>query len=348
MTDAGRPLPEAGLAALAHDFNNLLGVIAASADAARERATHDPALLADLDVVTTATERGAALIRTLLGLGGQSPPPSPQAMDLNAALQALTPLLRRILGSRIALHLVDGNPPLAWLDPVGLDRVVLNLAANARDAMPAGGRLTLRTGHADGYAALEVADTGEGIAPDLLPTVLEPGVTTKATGRGHGLGLASVAEIMRRGGGRLAIESAPGAGTTVRLHFPATAPPRQQAGRLVLLVEDETPVRNLATRKLSRLGWQVLAADSAESALSIVESRLGDLALVVADLALPGNDGLALIRDLRARRPDLPAVLASGYAASAATLDGPEVRLLPKPYSLDGLAQACAEAAERS
>jgi len=345
VTEPG-PLPdEVQLATIVHDFNNLLGVIAASAEAARERATQDPALLAELDTVAAAAERGAALVRRLLGV--RRPVPTPRVLNLNAALRALMPLLRRALGAGIALDLAEGNPPLAWADPVGFDQAVLNLAANARDAMRGGGRLTLRTGQRDGHGLLEVTDTGEGIAPNLLCKVLQPGVTTKPAGRGFGLGLASVSETMRAAGGSLVIESVLGEGTTVRLLFPP-APVARCAGRLLLLVEDETPVRSLAARALTRRGWEVLATDSAESALTAAESRLADLALVVADLSLPGGDGLGLIRTLRVRRPGLPAILTSGYLTVAAASDEPDLHFLSKPYDMETLAQACAEAVERS
>lgn len=345
MTEAGPPPTTAQLDAIVHDFNNLLCIIAASAAAARERAAHDPALLAELGDIEAAAERGAALVRKVLGLGGQATPPAPRAMDLNAALRSLTPMLRRILGTDIALELED-TLPLAWVDPAGFDQAVLNLAANARDAMPAGGRFTLCTKHRDGRAVVEASDTGEGIAPDLLPRVLQPGVTTK--GAGHGIGLASVSATVQQSGGRVTIESVLGEGTTVRLHFPA-APEAQRPGRkLVLLVEDEAPVRNLAARMLTRRGWEVLAVDSAESAIAVAEARLADLMLVVADFSLPGLDGAALIRDLRARRPSLPAILTSGYPAAVIAPDESQLRTLAKPYDLESLAQACAEAVERS
>jgi DNA-binding NtrC family response regulator len=152
---------------------------------------------------------------------------------------------------------------------------------------------------------------------------------------------------MRAGGGSLVIESVLGKGTMVRLLFPP-APVARRAGWLLLLVEDETPVRSLAARALTRRGWEVLATDSAESALTAAESRLADLALVVADLSLPGGDGLGLIRTLRVRRPGLPAILTSGYLTVAAASDEPDLRLLSKPYDMETLAQACAEAVERS
>ena len=332
------------LATFAHDFNNLLSIIASSAESGRERAVHDLALLQDLDAIGAAAQRGAVLLRKLVALDGDGEgTPAPQAVDLNAAVQALSPLLRRVLDARIALNVVAGTPPLAWLDPVGLDQVILNLAVNARDAMPAGGRLTLSTGCLDGDATLAVADTGEGIPSDLLPTVLRPGVTTKRPGCGQGLGLASVFEIVRQSRGGLMIESAPGEGTVVRLHFPAEGA-LAAARRVVLLVEDEAPVRRLAATALSRDGWEVISAESVTSALAAAAPRLVDVALVVTDLSLPDGDGLALIQHLRTRRPGLPAVLASGYPASALAQEERGLRILAKPYGLDSLVRACAAA----
>ena len=341
--NGGRSL-DGRLATVIHDLNNLLGVIVASAESGRERAAHDPVLLQELDAICAAAGRGAALMRKLVAPdveGDGDGAPVPQAVDLNAAVQALTPLLRRALSVRIVLDVAAGTPPLAWLDPVGLDQAMLNLAVNARDAMPGGGRLTLSTGHLDGHATLEVADTGQGIPPDLLPKVLRPGVTTKRAGGGQGLGLASVFEIVRQSHGYLMIESAPG-GTVVRLHFPAARTPA--AGRLVLLVEDEAPVRGLAARTLARHGWNVLSADSVASALAAAEPRLADIALVVADFSLLDGDGMALIQALRTWRPGLPAVLTSGYPASALAQDECGLRILAKPYSLASLVQACVEA----
>ena len=336
---------DVGLATVIHDFNNLLGIIAASAESGRERAVHDPVLLQDFDAISAAVGRGAALLRKLVAPDGEEVgegAPRPQAVDLNTAVQALSPLLRRALGIRIALDVVAGTPPLAWLDPVGLDQAMLNLAVNARDAMIAGGHLTLSTGHLDGYATLEVADTGEGIPPGLLPKVLRPGFTTKRAGDGQGLGLASVFEIVRQARGSLVIESAPGGGTVVRLHFPAAR--ALTAGRLVLLVEDEASVRGIAARALARHGWDVLPADSVASALAAAEPRLTEIALVLADFSLLDGDGLALIRALRARRPGLPAVLTSGYPASDLTQGERDLLILAKPYDLDSLVRTCAEA----
>ncbi len=337
------------LATVIHDFNNLLGVIAASAKSGRERAAHDPVLLQDLDVISTAAGRGAALMRKLVasdGRGDGEGAPMPQApgvaVNLNAAVEALSPLLRRILDAQIALDMVAGAPPLAWLDPVGLDQAILNLAMNARDAMAGSGRLTLSTGHLDSYATLEVADTGEGISPNLLPRVLRPGVTTKRARGGQGLGLASVFEIVQQARGSLVIESASGEGTVVRLHFPAARMP--MTGHLVLLVEDEAPVRSIAARALARHGWDVLPAESVASALAAAEPRLADIALVLADFSLPDGDGLALIHALRARRPGLPAVLTSGYPASVLAQGERELRILAKPYDLVSLVRTCAEA----
>ena len=190
---------------------------------------------------------------------------------------------------------------------------------------------------------LEIADTGEGIPPNLLPAVLRPGVTTKRAGGGRGLGLASVFEIVRHARGALVIESAPGEGTVVRLHLPAAHLPTA-AGRLVLLVEDEAAVRGLAARALARHGWEVLPAESVASALAAAKPRLTEIALVVADFSLPDGDGIALIHILRAQNPGLAAVLSSGYPASALSQDERDMRILAKPYSLDSLVRACADA----
>jgi two-component system cell cycle sensor histidine kinase/response regulator CckA len=243
--------------------------------------------------------------------------------------------------------------------------------------MPAGGTLTLRTGHQtvyrpfqDGletitpgrYVVIEATDTGIGIPPEILPHIFEPFFTTRRTSGGSGLGLSTVLGIARQSGGFVTVDSRPNLGTTIRVYLPrhdgadtpeARAPvpslpqilepppaPAAPTSRTVLLVEDEAPVRALAERALRQAGWAVLTADSAEAALD----RLGaePIDLLVSDIVLPGMDGTALLARLRARRPDLPAILVSGYAESAVRGDLPldDVAFLPKPYALKALVAA--------
>jgi two-component system cell cycle sensor histidine kinase/response regulator CckA len=250
--------------------------------------------------------------------------------------------------------------------PAELDQVLMNLILNARDAMPEGGRILVRTGHATllrplagpggaapagRYAVAEVIDEGAGVAPDAMPRLFEPFFTTRAGAGGNGVGLSAVRDILRDRGGCVAVESVPGR-TAFRVYLPsreppvapvvapAAGPPRAPAERTVLLAEDEEPVRRLAARTLAARGWTVIEADSGEAALALDPSSLARVEAVVADMAMPGLDGPALIARLRADRPGLPAVLVSGYPKPR----GGDIVFLAKPYTLQALAEALEEA----
>jgi two-component system cell cycle sensor histidine kinase/response regulator CckA len=235
---------------------------------------------------------------------------------------------------------------------------------NARNAMPAGGTLTLRSFEATlhrplthgrdtippgRYMAIEVRDTGIGIPPDLLGRIFDPFFTTRHEQGGSGLGLSTAHGIVRQSGGLLTVESQPGQGTAFSVYLPChdapedapetVAPPAVQPrdGRTVLLIEDEELVRRLAEQVLTRLGWRVLAADSGEAALELLAAapaEAAELAVVVADMVLPGMDGVAVVRIVRTQRPDLPAILVSGYAEETLRRDlaRDNIAFLPKPY----------------
>jgi two-component system cell cycle sensor histidine kinase/response regulator CckA len=361
---------------VAHDFNNLLQAIAGAAEALSEppqtaptgAAQASPPAAEEVAVIREASRRGAALVRQLLAFSRQQTL-MPRVVAVNRAVSDLAPLLRRSLGERVRLQLVLEEPERAVrVDPGQLDQVLVNLAVNARDAMPDGGTLTLRTRRRTllaprrtatetippgRYVGIEVQDTGTGIPPDVLPRIFEPFFTTRPGG-GTGLGLSTVVGIVRQSGGFLEVETAPGQGSLFRILLPrsgeppapsasASAPPGVPAPAttgIVLLVEDEDAVRRLAERALRRRGWQVLSADSAEAALALLTPGQR-LACVVTDMVMPGMDGAALVVELRQRlaQPDLPAIIASGYAevprhdaiGTAATA------FLPKPYALRDL-----------
>ncbi|MBL6454130.1 response regulator [Belnapia sp. T6] len=341
---------------IAHDFNNLLGIILGGTAAARAAAP-GPAVTTELAAVEDAARRGAALVGQLLAFARQQRL-QPRIIELNAAITGLAPLLRRLLGEGVRLDLALEEPGRrVRVDPAQLDQVLLNLAANAREAMLAGGVLTIGTTHAlvlgEGdpslppgrYAVLEVRDTGCGIPPEALPRLFEPFFTTRPERGGTGLGLATVQGIVAQSGGRIAVESTPGVGTCFRIHLPRQEGPVDQpavppaavpapgSGPL-LLVEDEAPLRRLAERVLARAGHEVLPAESAEAALDLLEDSPPP-ALLVSDVAMPGMDGVELARRLRQRWPSLPVVLLSGYAeaALAADLAGEGFRFLAKPYA---------------
>jgi two-component system cell cycle sensor histidine kinase/response regulator CckA len=351
---------------IAHDFNNLLTVIAGAAEAILDRAEADGQTQKDARQIQAAAARGAALVRQLLAFG-RPQTPQPRAVAVDEAIDDLFAMLHRLLGGRVRLEL-DLQAPgrMVRVDPTQFDQVLANLAVNARDAMPAGGTLTLRSRDVTlvqpltygrdtippgRYVAIEVRDTGVGIPPDLLGRIFDPFFTTRQEEGGSGLGLSTAHGIVRQSGGLLAVESKQGQGTVFRVHLPChdapetAAPPVQDAppaadppaGRTVLLIEDEELVRRLVEPVLTRRGWRVLVADSGETALDMLAATPAEVAapaVVVADMELPGMDGAAVVRALRTQRPDLPAILVSGYVDETLRRDlaRDNIAFLPKPY----------------
>ncbi|WP_270937901.1 ATP-binding protein, partial [Falsiroseomonas oryzae] len=357
---------------IAHDFNNLLTAISGSAEAALSRDPDGPAA-PELRQVMESAARGAALVRQLLAFARQQAM-NPRVVELNDAVAAMGGLLKRLLGSRVRLSVELEQPGRrVRIDPTQLDQVIMNLALNARDAMPDGGSLRIATGHAvvlhpeplgaeelppGRYAVLEVGDSGAGIPPDLLPRIFDPFFTTKRDQGGSGLGLSTVHGIVRQSGGFIAAESRVGEGTTFRIWLPrhegtsdspppaepppavvAPKPAEAREGRTILLVEDEPALLSLAERALRRAGFDVLPAASAEDALELLEKGAPTPIALVSDVVMPGMDGLALAAKLRERDPDLPVLLVSGYAevALGRDLEAERLKLLPKPYALADL-----------
>ncbi len=346
-------------AGIAHDFNNLLTAILSATEAL------DPSITGpgreDLGNIKQGAERGAALVRQLLAFGRQQTL-QPRIIALNDAVRAAGGLLHCLLGSRIELILQLEEPGrLVRIDPTQLDQVLLNLAANARDAMPNGGTLTIATGRRllltaepEGsdiippgrYATLEIRDTGQGIPPETLPHIFEPFFTTKRGAGGTGLGLSTVHGIVRQSGGFLSVTSTLGQGATFRITLPrhegqpaAAAPlPARPSGSKLLLVEDEAPVRRLAARALSRAGWDVIEAATPEEALA---ADLDGVAQLVSDVVMPGMDGPALVSQIRERFPSLPALLMSGYADAAQrrALEADNIAFLAKPFPMTTLVE---------
>jgi two-component system cell cycle sensor histidine kinase/response regulator CckA len=321
-------------------------------------------LAAELSQIRQAAGRGALLVKQLLAYARQQVL-APRLVPLNEVVEGIAALLRGT-GQRQGVTLdvsLDEPGRMVLIDPSQLDRVVMNLAMNARQAMPQGGRLRLATGRLvllsalpgvpdtvppGRWTVLEVTDTGGGIPPELLPRIFEPFFTTRPDQGGTGLGLATVHGIVRQSGGFMVVESQPGEGTRFRILLPrveeaapapvpppapvAAASPRHPPGP-ILLVDDEAPLRRLAERALRRAGHEVVVAEDAEAALSLLEEGLvpGHL---VSDVAMPGMDGLALARALRGRFPGLPVLLVSGYAHVTvdAGLEEEGIRFLSKPY----------------
>ncbi|WP_424134038.1 ATP-binding protein [Roseomonas chloroacetimidivorans] len=341
---------------IAHDINNLLSIIHGALDATR---TATPATTDSLQPAQDAADRGAALVRRLLAFARRQQL-APRILDLDDSITGAAPLLRTLLGPGIILNIHPGAlGRRIRVDPSQLDQVLLNLAANARDAMAGQGTLTIATdttialqeepGLPDAlppgrWTVLDVTDTGPGIPPELLPRIFEPFFTTKAGQGGTGLGLATVHGIVRQSGGALQLHTRPGQ-TRFRIHLPrhegepepAPPPPApaqaEPTHRHILLVDDEAPLRRLAATALERAGHRVTQAEDGDSALELLDSGLQPGA-IVSDIAMPGLDGIALARAARARQPHLPVVLMSGYAEAALDQDmtGDNLHFLSKPY----------------
>ena len=351
---------------IAHDFNNLLTAISGAAEALLERdGPPDP----DAQQILDSAGRGAGLVHQLLAFGRQQTL-QPRALAVNEAITTLSSLLDRLLGAQVRLVLDLETPGrMVRVDPTQLDQVLVNLAVNARHAMPDGGTLTLRSGHINLYRSLilgeetippgryvmiEVQDTGIGIPADVLPRIFDPFFTTRREHGGNGLGLSTVHGIVRQSDGFLAVESVMGKGSRFRIYLPrfdvehATAKLEQKPvsltssgeRRVVLLVDDDDAVRRVAERALIRRGWTVLAADQADAALALVAAEGGEVCAVISDVVMPGMDGPALVRALRETLPGLPAILVSGYAEETLRrqLVGEGVVFLAKPYGLRDLA----------
>jgi len=361
---------------MAHDFNNLLGIIIGNLDLARGSKALQPD---DAELVGDALDaalRGAELTRRLLAFARRQPL-KPERVDLNALIGDIVKLLTRTLGEGVEISL-DLTPDL-WpivIDPAQLEASLANLATNARDAMPQGGKLMISTmnRHLDAdyaslfpevapgdYALIEVSDTGSGIPPDLIGRIFEPFFTTKEAGKGTGLGLSMVFGFVKQSGGHINVYSEPDVGTTFRLYLPrapegtaAEAPAErgllaQGRGEVVLAVEDNAALRRVVLRQLHDLGYRALEAESAAAALATCEREKVDL--LFTDVILAGGaDGYALAREVRRRWPETAVVLTSGFPQMKFDNDSgwkDEFVLLSKPYRRRDLAQALRDALEK-
>ena len=320
---------------VAHDFNNLMTAILGFAALANQSLPKEHAARSHLDEIQKATDRASALTSQLLAFSRRQVV-QPRIIDLSAECRDAESLLRRLLGERVRLAATyDSEPVRIEIDPNALHQVIMNLAVNARDAMPGGGTLTIRTARVDPASPespmpgrygvlLEVRDEGTGIPPDVLERIFEPFFTTKPTGRGTGLGLSTVYGIVQQAGGEITVESLVGRGTTFRLWFPARepavvatvvepAPETRRAAARVLLVEDEPAVRLLLSRVLSSAGFTVSVAGDPASALA--SAREADrLDVLVTDVGLPGMNGAELASAILSVHPGARALFISGYA----------------------------------
>ena len=353
---------------VAHDFDNLLNVISSYAAFAREEAGNDPAhiqwetLRADLEHVEAAAWRAAGLTRQLLAFARRDVI-QPRVLSLNEVIAGVEQLLHRTLGEHVELAAeLAADLSCVLADPGQIEQVLVNLAVNARDAMPGGGKLTVQTAdvqvdeayaapRADlrpgWYASMKVSDTGTGIPKDIVNRVFEPFFTTKPQGEGTGLGLATSYGIITQAGGTIRIYSEPGLGTTINVLLPATghaapaqppppAPPRSGAGQVVLIVEDETALHEVARRILDRNGYHVLTAASGPEAIDLVTSHPGRIDLLLTDVIMPQMMGKEVAKRIRAHRPDVRVLYMSGYTQGMLSAQGvlePGVNLIEKPFS---------------
>jgi len=358
---------------IAHDFNNLLTVIGGHADLIAAGAAPGSIVAAEATEIRAAVDRASGLTRQLLAVSRRQVL-EPEPVDCAAVVANLEPMLRRLLGEQIEL-VVELPPEGAWVeaDPGQLEQVVLNLAVNARDAMPEGGRLTIGVRVAPAgsivppqpeardhdVVVLTVRDTGEGMTPEVAARAFEPFFTTKPAGVGTGLGLATVYGIVRQSGGEIDLATAPGAGTAFTIVLPRIEPPAEQpasagaaaGGRrpaTVLVVEDEASVRTLVRRVLEADGHVVLDAADASAAEALAEALDAAPDLLLTDVVLPGRSGAELAQRLQARWPGLPVVFMSGYAPPEAGLDAVAGKRLfvAKPFSPDQLRRAVRTALE--
>jgi signal transduction histidine kinase/ActR/RegA family two-component response regulator len=358
---------------IAHDFNNLLGVVIGNLDLLRPQvqsiAEADEMVGDSLD----AALKGAELTRRLLAFARRQPL-SPARIDINELVDGSAKLISRVLGEAIDVVLELGQD--IWLveaDPAQLESSLVNLATNARDAMPKGGRLrfaTLNRTLDDDYAAqyedvtpgeyamIAVSDTGSGMPPDVLSRIFEPFYTTKETGRGTGLGLAMVFGFMKQSRGHVNVYSEVGKGTVFRLYLPRNVsvsashhhagiePTAQGHGELVLVVDDNTAMRKMVASQLRALNYRVIEAGSAANALEILEQE--SVQIVLSDIVMPGaSNGIDLIRTTVARWPHMRVVLSSGFADPTVLSElgsTGNIRVLVKPYRKDDLARAVGHA----
>lgn len=355
---------------VAHDFNNILTAIIGHCDLMLMRHTPGDSDYDDIQQVKSNSNRAAGLTRQLLAFSRQQTL-RPQILQLPDIVSDVSNLLKRLLGESVRLEVSHGrNLGAVRADPGQLEQVIVNLAVNARDAMPEGGTLNIQTYAvpairvremrnqimpAGDYTALRVSDTGLGIPPDILAKIFEPFFTTKELGKGTGLGLSTVYGIVKQSGGYIFAESELGRGASFVIYLPVHAGAAEQPAPVrapvrksetwgtgtVLLVEDEDMVRAVAQRALTRQGYKVLTANDGEQGLEVLASG-ESIDLLISDVVMPNMDGPTMVGQARARYPDLPVLFMSGYAEEQLrkSIDIANVAFLPKPFSVSQLAEA--------
>ncbi len=362
---------------VAHDFNNLLGVIIGHAKLLKDRLSEGGPFWNGLGQIERAADSAASLTRQLLAYSRQQML-QPKVLDLNSVVTGIDPLIRRLIGEDVHFQTVL-EPGLARVkaDPGQVEQVIMNLAINARDAMPDGGKLIIETSNAEvdeiyrqqrpmvaigSYVVLSVADTGIGINKDVEARIFEPFFSTKARSKGTGLGLATVYGIVKQSGGYIWVYSEPGMGTTFKVYLPKTEEslqpvvpqmhaPAAIGSETILLVEDQSSLRELAQIMLEKDGYHVVAAESPAKALEIAEEYEDEIHLLVTDVVLPGMNGRVLAERLSKRRPETKILFVSGYTEDIIAHHGeldPGTNFLEKPFTHETLSAKVRAVLDRS
>jgi signal transduction histidine kinase len=346
---------------VAHDFNNLLTVVLGNVRQLAKR-ENDPAVVRRLAMMEQAAERGANLTAQLLAFSRRQKL-EPELVDLNRTVERMRDLLQSTMGAQARIEIVLQRDLWgAMIDPTQIELVILNLAINARDAMEVGGALIVETANmtlgdprrpeepvAGDYVMVSVTDTGSGMTPEVFAKAFEPFFTTKAVGKGSGLGLSQVFGLAKQSGGGVRIDTRPGEGASVKVFLPRAdfaqatttshraAPVKVEGNPVVLLVDDDSAVREITAQLLAELGYAVVEAGSGGAALDTLQRR-PDVDLMLLDFAMPGMNGAEVAREAHARRPDLPIIFVTGYADAEALAHADERAVILKPFDDHDLA----------
>jgi two-component system cell cycle sensor histidine kinase/response regulator CckA len=349
---------------VAHDFNNVLTIIRAQTEFLLADLPSEDPRRGDVLEIQGAADRAATFTRQLLAFSRRQLL-QPVVVELNEVISGMEMMVRRLVGEDVVLLIkLHPDTPRVWADPGQLQQVILNLAVNARDAMPGGGTLLIETGVVEldehyplqhptakpgVHVVLAVTDTGCGMDPATRSRIFEPFFTTKEPGKGTGLGLSTVYGIVKQSGGHIWVYSEVGRGTTFKLYFPphygaakATEPnppdqPAMGSGATILLVEDERPVRSTVRRLLERHEYKVLEAANGQDALSLVAARGAEIDLVLSDMVMPGMGGMELAGRVRTLSPHVPVLLMTGYTEEAITRTGErplDEQIIEKPFTM--------------
>jgi two-component system, cell cycle sensor histidine kinase and response regulator CckA len=339
---------------VAHDFNNLLSVITGYTEMILRRLRPDDPLRRNAEAIKRATEWGAALAQQILA-GSRRPPAAPTPVDLNQLVGNVTRVLQPLLGDNIELVAqLESGLGLVSANPHQIGQVIMNLVVNARDAMPQGGRLTIETANVSQVVMLAVSDTGCGMDNETRARLFEPYFTTKEPGRGTGVGLATVHDVVTHLGGQISVMSDAGAGSTFKIYLPRVpetaptveAPAVASVGaradsKTVLVVENEREVRDLIREILQMQSYVVLEASDRDEALALSSQHTGRIDLMVVDVGMPPSSADEWITHVRTTRPEVRVLYVSGYLAETGSVNAPKLGLLlQKPFTVGAITKA--------